>query len=116
MQTLFGSGGPHGCSSDVQYFRCHNVLCYQTLRRTRELSQWTVVMGQTEMANARGVTVDQIVVHKDYSRLTNDFDIAMLKLTWPVTLKGTSIHSAKLLLIISIFFKKRKHLAPHWHQ
>ncbi|KAI7812912.1 transmembrane protease serine 4b [Triplophysa rosa] len=55
--------------------------------RTRELSRWTVVMGQTELENAKGVTVEHIVVHKDYSRLTNDFDIAMLKLTWAVTLK-----------------------------
>ncbi|XP_016309140.1 transmembrane protease serine 4b isoform X3 [Sinocyclocheilus anshuiensis] len=58
--------------------------------RTRELSPWTVVLGQTEVAGSRGVSVETIVVHNNYSRLSNDFDIAMLKLTWPVTV-GDSI-------------------------
>ncbi|KAK7173350.1 hypothetical protein R3I93_003234 [Phoxinus phoxinus] len=58
--------------------------------RTRELSRWTVVLGQTQVTASRGVSVEVIVIHKDYSRLSNDFDIAMLKLTWPVT-TGESI-------------------------
>ncbi|KAL1274951.1 hypothetical protein QQF64_027765 [Cirrhinus molitorella] len=58
--------------------------------RTRELSRWTVVLGQTQVAASRGVSVEMIIVHKDYSRLSNDYDIAMLKLTWPVTV-GESI-------------------------
>uniref|UniRef100_A0A8C1WEW5 Transmembrane protease serine 4-like n=1 Tax=Cyprinus carpio TaxID=7962 RepID=A0A8C1WEW5_CYPCA len=58
--------------------------------RTRELSQWTLVLGQTEVAGSRGVSVETIVVHNNYSHLSNDFDIAMLKLTWPVTV-GDSI-------------------------
>lgn len=41
------------------------------------------------MTASRGVSVEMIVIHKDYSRLNNDFDIAMLKLTWPVTTGGT---------------------------
>lgn len=52
--------------------------------RTQELSRWTVVLGQTKVMDVVGVSVDMIVIHKDYNRLTNDFDIAMLKLTWPV--------------------------------
>ncbi|RXN05214.1 transmembrane protease serine 4-like isoform X1 [Labeo rohita] len=56
--------------------------------RTQELSRWTVVLGQTEVVASRGVSVEMIVVHKDYSRLSNDFDIAMLKLAWPVTVGG----------------------------
>ncbi|XP_051955304.1 transmembrane protease serine 4b [Xyrauchen texanus] len=58
--------------------------------RTRELSRWTVVLGQTQLGTSKGVTVEMIVVHKDYSHLSSDFDIAMLKLTWPVTI-GESI-------------------------
>ncbi|XP_051518991.1 transmembrane protease serine 4-like [Myxocyprinus asiaticus] len=58
--------------------------------RTRELSRWTVVLGQTQLGTSKGVTVEMIVVHKDYSHLSTDFDIAMLKLTWPVTI-GESI-------------------------
>ncbi|XP_059406417.1 transmembrane protease serine 4-like isoform X2 [Carassius carassius] len=57
---------------------------------TRELSRWTVVLGQTKVLGSRGVSVDMIVVHNNYSHLSNDFDIAMLKLTWPVTV-GDSI-------------------------
>ncbi|XP_026109639.1 transmembrane protease serine 4-like isoform X2 [Carassius auratus] len=57
---------------------------------TRELSRWTVVLGQTKVLGSRGVSVDTIVVHNNYSHLSNDFDIAMLKLTWPVTV-GDSI-------------------------
>ncbi|XP_073696136.1 transmembrane protease serine 4b [Garra rufa] len=58
--------------------------------RTRELSRWTVALGRTQVAVSRGVRVEMIVVHRDYSRLSNDYDIAMLKLTWPVTV-GESI-------------------------
>lgn len=52
-----------------------------------------MVLGQTEVAGSRGVRVDTIVVHNNYSRLSNDFDIAMIKLTWPVTVGGTVLHS-----------------------
>lgn len=62
---------------------------YLSLSRTRELSRWTVALGQTQVTASRGVSVERIVIHKDYSRLSNDFDIAMLKLTWPVTTGGT---------------------------
>ncbi|XP_067294580.1 transmembrane protease serine 4b [Pseudorasbora parva] len=58
--------------------------------QTRELSRWTIVLGQTQLTASRGVSVKMIVIHKDYSRLSNDFDIAMLKLTWPVKI-GDSI-------------------------
>ncbi len=69
----------------------------RTLSRTRELSRWTVVLGQTEVTGSRGVSVEMIVVHNNYSRLSNDFDIAMLKLTWPVTVGGTVLHSSILM-------------------
>uniref|UniRef100_A0A8C2IEM4 Transmembrane protease serine 4-like n=1 Tax=Cyprinus carpio TaxID=7962 RepID=A0A8C2IEM4_CYPCA len=56
----------------------------------QELKRWTVVLGQTQVAASRGVSIEMIVVHSYYSRLSNDYDIAMLKLTWPVTV-GESI-------------------------
>lgn len=65
------------------------VILSLSLSRTRELSRWTVVLGQTQLTGSSGVSVEMIVIHKDYSRLTNDFDIAMLKLTWHVTTGGT---------------------------
>ncbi|XP_016306160.1 transmembrane protease serine 4-like [Sinocyclocheilus anshuiensis] len=59
--------------------------------QTRELRRWTVVLGQTQVAASRGFgSIEMIVVHSYYSRLSNDYDIAMLKLTWPVTV-GESI-------------------------
>ncbi len=56
-----------------------------------------MVLGQTEVAGSRGVGVERIVVHSNYSRLSNDFDIAMLKLTRPVTVGGTVLHSSILI-------------------
>ncbi|TRY57368.1 hypothetical protein DNTS_024952 [Danionella cerebrum] len=58
--------------------------CFTGINRNQELSTWTVVLGQTQVINAKGVSVEMIVVHKDYNRLTNDFDIAMLKLSLPI--------------------------------
>ncbi|XP_026105345.1 transmembrane protease serine 4-like [Carassius auratus] len=58
--------------------------------QTQELRRWTVVLGQTQVVASRGVSVEKIVVHSYYSRLSNDYDIAMLKLTRPVTV-GESI-------------------------
>lgn len=55
------------------------------------------MLGQTEVAGSRGVSVETIVVHNNYSHLSNDFDIAMLKLTWPVTVGGMVLYSSILI-------------------
>ncbi|KAI2664553.1 Transmembrane protease serine 11G [Labeo rohita] len=81
-QNAFAIVSNDSTHSDIQSFL--------SVSRTQELSRWTVVLGQTEVVASRGVSVEMIVVHKDYSRLSNDFDIAMLKLAWPVTV-GESI-------------------------
>uniref|UniRef100_A0A671L686 Transmembrane protease serine 4-like n=1 Tax=Sinocyclocheilus anshuiensis TaxID=1608454 RepID=A0A671L686_9TELE len=45
--------------------------------RTRELSPWTVVLGQTEVAGSRGVSVETIVVHNNYSRLNSILPVCL---------------------------------------
>ncbi|XP_016416077.1 transmembrane protease serine 4b isoform X2 [Sinocyclocheilus rhinocerous] len=45
--------------------------------RTRELSRWTVVLGQTEVTGSSGVSVETIVVHNNYSRLNSILPVCL---------------------------------------
>ncbi|XP_016146229.1 transmembrane protease serine 4-like isoform X2 [Sinocyclocheilus grahami] len=45
--------------------------------RTRELSRWTVVLGQTEVVGSRGVSVETIVVHNNYSSLNSILPVCL---------------------------------------
>ncbi|XP_047665578.1 transmembrane protease serine 4b isoform X2 [Tachysurus fulvidraco] len=59
--------------------------------RTKELSQWTVVLGQTYITSSGAVSVENIVLNQAYNNVTHDYDIAMVRLTYDV-LPGASIH------------------------
>ncbi|XP_072529264.1 transmembrane protease serine 4b [Salminus brasiliensis] len=59
--------------------------------RTRELSSWRVVVGHTYLTSSGGISVKTIILHEGYSHVQHDYDIAMLLLSWPVTL-GDSVH------------------------
>lgn len=57
-------------------------------RNGKELSQWRVVSGQTYMISLGGSYVDRIVVNGDYDSFANDYDIALMRLSSPITVGG----------------------------
>ncbi|GAA6102257.1 transmembrane protease serine 4b isoform X3 [Tachysurus ichikawai] len=59
--------------------------------RTKELSQWSVVLGQTYITSSGAVSVETILLNQAYSSVTHDYDIAMVRLASDV-LPGASIH------------------------
>ncbi|KAI5098691.1 transmembrane protease, serine 4a isoform X1, partial [Silurus meridionalis] len=54
-----------------------------------EVSRWWVVAGHTYMTTLGGSAVDKIIVHQDYNSEPNDYDLAMMRLTKPLTLGAT---------------------------
>ncbi|KAK2816625.1 hypothetical protein Q7C36_022896 [Tachysurus vachellii] len=58
---------------------------------TKELSQWSVVLGQTYITSSGAVSVESILLNQAYNSVTHDYDIAMVRLASDV-LPGASIH------------------------
>lgn len=63
----------------------------------KELTRWRVVSGQTYMGTLGGSQVDRIIVNGQYDPEGNDYDIALMRLSSPITVggKGWSPHSLK---------------------
>ncbi|XP_038843302.1 transmembrane protease serine 4b [Salvelinus namaycush] len=58
-------------------------------RDGKDLNLWQVVLGRTHLMSTGGISVAAIIINKDYNGFTHDYDIAMLKLTRPVTTGDT---------------------------
>uniref|UniRef100_A0A8C7WJX9 Transmembrane serine protease 4b n=1 Tax=Oncorhynchus mykiss TaxID=8022 RepID=A0A8C7WJX9_ONCMY len=58
-------------------------------RDGKDLNLWQVVLGSTHLTSTGGISVAAIIINKDYNGFTHDYDIAMLKLTRPVTTGDT---------------------------
>lgn len=55
----------------------------------KDLSRWTVVSGNTYLSSSGASAVNKIIVNKDYIPSQNDYDIAMIKLQYPITVGAT---------------------------
>lgn len=47
-----------------------------------------MVSGQTRIITLGGSSVDRVIVNADYNAETNDYDIALMRLTRPITVSG----------------------------
>lgn len=56
------------------------LFCSLSLRRTKELSQWSVVLGQTYITLSGAVSVESIVINHAYNSVSHDYDVAMVRL------------------------------------
>uniref|UniRef100_A0A4W4F286 Transmembrane serine protease 4a n=1 Tax=Electrophorus electricus TaxID=8005 RepID=A0A4W4F286_ELEEL len=69
--------------------------------RNREVSRWWVLAGRTYMGSLGGYSVNKIIVNGDYNADVSDYDLAMMRLSKPVTMGGTlevtCIHIESLL-------------------
>ncbi|KAI3354273.1 hypothetical protein L3Q82_018809 [Scortum barcoo] len=51
----------------------------------KELSRWTVVSGRTYMGTLGGSSVDRVILNADYNPARNDYDIALMRLSSPIS-------------------------------
>uniref|UniRef100_A0A4W4F4I9 Transmembrane serine protease 4a n=1 Tax=Electrophorus electricus TaxID=8005 RepID=A0A4W4F4I9_ELEEL len=56
----------------------------------REVSRWWVLAGRTYMGSLGGYSVNKIIVNGDYNADVSDYDLAMMRLSKPVTM-GVSV-------------------------
>ncbi|XP_030632985.1 transmembrane protease serine 4a isoform X2 [Chanos chanos] len=52
----------------------------------REVNRWRVVSGRSYLGTMGGSTVDKILLNKDYNPARNDYDIAMMRLSSPISI------------------------------
>ncbi|KAK7171546.1 hypothetical protein R3I93_003990 [Phoxinus phoxinus] len=55
----------------------------------KALGRWNVVSGITYMGSSGAASVDKILINKNYIPTRNDYDIAMIKLKYPITVGET---------------------------
>lgn len=55
----------------------------------KELSRWKVVSGQTFMGALSGSSVDKIIINGQYDEVSNNYDIAMMRLYSPLSVGDT---------------------------
>lgn len=54
----------------------------------KELTRWRVVSGRTYMGTLGGSQVDRIIINGEYDPEKNDYDIALMRLSSPITVGG----------------------------
>ena len=60
-------------------------------RSKKELTRWRVVSGRTYMGTLGGSQVDRIILNGEYNPEKNDYDIALMRLSSPITVGGKSL-------------------------
>lgn len=56
----------------------------------KELTRWRVVSGRTFMGTLGGSYVDRVVLNGNYDPAGNDYDIALMRLSSPISVGGES--------------------------
>lgn len=64
-------------------------------RSKKELSRWRVVSGRTYISTLGGSYVDRIVLNGNYDPNRNDYDIALMRLSSPISVGGQRVLSQK---------------------
>lgn len=79
-------------STNSHFFLC---LVFWPCSSKKELSRWRVVSGRTYMSTLGGSYVDRIVLNGNYDPKRNDYDIALMRLSSPISVGGQRVLSQK---------------------
>lgn len=89
--ALLGQSCFHACHFQLissNSYSCFLLALFGHCRSKKELGRWRVVSGRTHMGTLGGSYVDRIIVNGDYNPVQNDYDIALMRLSSPISVGG----------------------------